>query len=104
MMTMAAIIFVAAALAVAAMLLWGIGSTVARVVGIILLIDGLGGIALHSSALAGTHYVTEAAIGLGLWLAGHWLYALKHRLWRSHLAMVTWRLPGLSLLAPIPTR
>ncbi|MCZ4553656.1 hypothetical protein [Gordonia rubripertincta] len=101
---MAAIIVVAAALAVAAMLLWGIGSTIARVAGIILLIDGLGGIALHANALAGTHYVTEAVIGLGLWLTGHWLYALKHRLWRSHLAMVTWRLPVLTWLAPIPTR
>lgn len=101
---MAALIFVGAGLLLVAIVLWGIGSGLARLVGIILLIDGLGGIALHAGDIAGTRYLTEAAVGLGLWLAGHWLYAVKHRLWRTHLAMTVWRLPVLSHLAPIPTR
>ena len=101
---MALLVFIATGVLLVAILLWGIGSGLARLVGIILFIDGIGGMFIRGGDLANTRFPIEAGIGLALWLAGHWLYALKHRLWRSHLALVVWRLPILSLLAPIPTR
>lgn len=40
------------------------------------------------------------AIGAGLWLLGHWLYALRWHTWRTQLAAQIFELPGLRALPP----
>ncbi|WP_280301135.1 hypothetical protein [Nocardia abscessus] len=61
--------------------IWVFGDTIARWAGLLLLIAGagymVGGLARGA---------VMAAVGLMLWLAGHWVFAYKHHVWRSALA------------------
>lgn len=91
---------VLAGVAVVVMLVWIFGSGIARFVGIVLLIDGLGGIAIRNG-FDNPRFAIEAAIGLGLWLFGHWLFAAKYGQYRSRLAQRVWRLPVLGWAAPV---
>lgn len=100
---MSALVFVAAGVALAAMLVWGIGGVVLRIVGILAVLDGLGGIFIRAGIV--THWNgLEVVAGLVMWMAGHWLYAAKHKIWRSVVGRAPWKLPVLSLLAPVPVR
>ncbi|GAA4685084.1 hypothetical protein [Gordonia humi] len=81
--------------------LWTFGSGIGRVIGLVLILDGVGGMAIHNSVTATPRFPIEAAIGLGLWLAGHWIFAAKHGQYRSRVAQRVWRLPVLGWVAPI---
>ncbi|MCD7053127.1 hypothetical protein LRS58_20635 [Rhodococcus sp. BH2-1] len=89
-----------AGLAILAIAAWLFGSVLARVGGALLVIIGLLRIA---SDHASSRMWAFVGIGVGLWLFGHWLWALKHKLWRSRIALSVFSLPVLDMLAPIPT-
>ena len=36
-------------------------------------------------------------------MTGHWIWAFKHKAWRTRLALTAYSLPGIHHLAPIPT-
>ncbi|MGE0066628.1 MAG: hypothetical protein AB7T48_04665 [Solirubrobacterales bacterium] len=81
-----------AALAVALPLLWLLGGMILRLAGLLLFLAAAATLALGSNAggacLAG-------AFGALLWLAGHWLFALRHQQFKSPLARHLFaRLPG----------
>lgn len=79
---------------------WAVGSIVLRVVGVIALLDGLGGIIFRGGVLTHFSYV-ELAVGVVCWIAGHWLFAMKYKAWRSSIGRAPFKLPVLSALAPI---
>jgi hypothetical protein len=60
---------------------WLIGSLALRVVGLVLAVAGLVGMA--TGELTG---LFVAALGLVVWLAGHWLYGVRHHEFKSPLA------------------
>jgi hypothetical protein len=61
---------------------WVLGGLVLRLGGLILALAGAGVVALSGNA----NGVFVFAIGGALWLAGHWLYALRHHAYKSPLA------------------
>lgn len=72
------------ALALAALIAlaaWLVGSLVMRIAGVVFVVAGLMGTATTSPA-----GLLVAAIGALLWLAGHWLYAVRHHAFASPLA------------------
>ncbi|WP_154606763.1 hypothetical protein [Rhodococcus sp. AQ5-07] len=91
---------IAAIIAVAALLIWGFGSIIARLAGAIAVFEGLLRIGFTGSTP--TAYAILGA-GLGIWMTGHWIWAFKHKAWRTRLALTAYSLPGLHHLAPIPT-
>ena len=91
---------IAAIIAVAALLIWGFGSIIARLVGTITVFEGLLRIGFTGSTPAA---YTILAAGLAIWMTGHWIWAFKHKAWRTRLALTAYSLPGLHHLAPIPT-
>ncbi|WCT06245.1 hypothetical protein [Rhodococcus qingshengii] len=91
---------IAAIIAVAALLIWGFGSIIARLAGAIAVLEGLLRIGITGSTPAA--YAILVA-GLTIWMTGHWLWAFKHKAWRTRLALTAYSLPGLHHLAPIPT-
>ncbi len=82
---------------------WLFGSWPARVVGMLLVIDGLGGLVVHGGSLGNPRFVWEVIGGVGLWLFGHWLFAAKHGLWRSRVSRALWRLPVMRWTSPVRT-
>ncbi len=84
------IIFWLVIVIVAALLIWLLGSIALRLIGILATAGGL----LNLLMTAGTFTLNSAAasllgglvIGPLLWLAGHWLFALKHHHFKSPLA------------------
>ncbi|MDJ0106294.1 hypothetical protein QM646_07735 [Rhodococcus erythropolis] len=88
---------IAAIIAVAALLIWGFGSIIARLAGAIAVFEGLLRIGFTGSAPA------ALAAGFAIWMTGHWIWAFKHKAWRTRLALTAYSLPGLHYLAPIPT-
>jgi metal-dependent HD superfamily phosphatase/phosphodiesterase len=68
-----------------ALLAWKIGSVVLRVTGALIVVAGLAGIATDGS---GGLLLASLVVLLGtvLWLAGHWLFAFRHHVYRSPLA------------------
>ncbi|MCD2135937.1 hypothetical protein LQ424_29380 [Rhodococcus qingshengii] len=91
---------IAAIIAVAALLIWGFGSIIARLAGAIAVFEGLLRIGFTGSTP--TAYAILTA-GLAIWMTGHWIWAFKHKAWRTRLALTAYSLPGLHHLAPIPT-
>lgn len=89
-----------AALAIAAILLWVFGSALGRVVG-----GGIAFYALIQLANSGNSVASYRllAIGAAVWIAGHWLFAFKHRVWRSRFALLIFSQPIAHRFAPIPT-
>jgi hypothetical protein len=62
--------------------LWVFGGLLLRLSGLILSLAGAGVVALSGNA----NGILVFAIGAVLWLAGHWLYALRHGQYKSPLA------------------
>lgn len=91
---------IAAIIAVAALLIWGFGSIIARLAGAIAVFEGLLRIGFTGSTPAA--YAILAA-GVAIWMTGHWIWAFKHKAWRTRLALTAYSLPGLHRLAPIAT-
>lgn len=77
------IITVVAVLALAAALVWKIGAPVARFVGAALVIVSLV-LVVFGAPIAPR--IPMLAVGVALWLAGHFLAAYKSRFWHSRLA------------------
>ncbi|WJJ14660.1 hypothetical protein P9990_27150 (plasmid) [Prescottella equi] len=90
----------AAIIALVALFAWAFGSIIARVAGGILVLEGLLRFAIGQSG-AGA-WITLGA-GFAIWCFGHWIWAYKHKTWRSRLALNAYSLPGIRRLAPIPT-
>lgn len=80
---------------------WLCGSVVARIAGVLLVMEGLLRLVRGDTDLT-VVYVLGG--GLTLWLAGHWIFAVKYRYWRNTLALWAFSIPGLSVLAPLPTQ
>lgn len=89
-----------AGLVVLAIVVWIFGSGVARFVGLVLLINGLGGIWLRGG-LENPRHGWFVVAGLGLWLFGHWLFAAKRGAWRSRVARAVWRVPIIAWTSPV---
>lgn len=96
---MGGLTMILAGAAVVVMVAWLFGDGPARFVGIVLMVDGLGGIAIHGS-LADSRFGWEAAGGFALWLIGHWLFAAKFGVWRSRVGRAVWGIPVLRWLSP----
>jgi hypothetical protein len=62
--------------------LWVLGGFLLRLIGYTLALAGAGVAALTGNANGALVF----AIGIALWLAGHWLYALRHHEYKSPLA------------------
>ena len=56
---------------------------------------------LAALGLTGGFMLAEAAAGIGLWMFGHWLFALKHGMWRTRLARAAWRVPVWAWASPV---
>ena len=61
--------------------LWLFGRLLARAGGTLLMLTGLAGVAATGDA----HGLVVSLLGAGIWLAGHWHYALRHRFYNSPL-------------------
>jgi hypothetical protein len=61
---------------------WVLGGPLLRVGGLILVLSSASLVALSGNA----NGILVFAIGALLWLAGHWLYALRHGQYKSPLA------------------
>lgn len=61
---------------------WVLGGLVLRLIGYTLALAGAGVVALTGNANGALVF----AIGVVLWLAGHWLFALRHGQFKSPLA------------------
>lgn len=61
---------------------WVLGGLLLRVGGALLALAGLVGVAVSGDASG----LPVSALGLVLWLAGHWQYALRHQELKSPLA------------------
>jgi glucose-6-phosphate-specific signal transduction histidine kinase len=87
------IIFWLVIVMVAALLFWVLGSIALRLIGFLATAGGLLNLLLMTGA-TGTFTLSSAAasllgglvIGPLLWIAGHWLFALKHHHFKSPLA------------------
>ncbi len=91
---------IAAGVVLVALAAWVFGSGIARAAGGLLAIIALVRIAAGHESPRMWMFL---AVGAGLWLFGHWLWAAKHKLWRSRLALSIFSTPLLDRLAPIPT-
>jgi hypothetical protein len=89
-----------AGLVVVVIAAWLFGSGLARFAGGLLVVIGLLRI---SSDHASPRMWAFVGVGVALWLFGHWLWALKHKLWRTQFALSVFSLPVLDAIAPIPT-
>jgi hypothetical protein len=71
-----------AILALVLLFVWVLGGLLLRIGGVVLALGGTGMVALSGNA----NGLLVFAIGGALWLAGHWLYALRHGEYKSPLA------------------
>lgn len=71
-----------AILALVLLFVWILGGLLLRIGGVVLALGGTGMVALSGNA----NGLLVFAIGGVLWLAGHWLYALRHGEYKSPLA------------------
>lgn len=92
-----------ALLAIGALATWIFGSIIARVAGALIVLESLLRIALADTARDQPTRYAWLAAGIAIWLLGHWMWAYKHRTWRSALALKAFSAPGIHHLAPIPT-
>ncbi|GAF46462.1 hypothetical protein [Rhodococcus wratislaviensis] len=91
---------VAALIAIGALLIWAFGPITARLIGALIIFEGL---LLIGFTGAGPLPVAILASGIAAWLLGHWIWAYKHKTWRTRLALNAYSLPGLHHLAPTGT-
>ena len=82
---------------VVAATIWLLGGIFARWTGLLL-------VALGAGYLIGAQArgLAMLAVGVTLWLAGHWLFAVKHRAWKSIVAERIFHIGILARLAPLP--
>ena len=71
-----------AIVALGLLFVWVLGGLLLRLSGLVLALGGAGLVALSGNA----NGILAFAIGAALWLAGHWLYALRHGQYKSPLA------------------
>lgn len=71
-----------AILALVLLFVWILGGLLLRIGGLVLALGGAGMVALSGNA----NGLLVFAIGGALWLAGHWLYAMRHGEYKSPLA------------------
>lgn len=88
---------------VVALVAWKIGSFVARFIGGLLIVLTIAGLIRGGPYFGEMNVPLVLAVGFALWLFGHWLFAFKHKGWRSSLALRVFSLPILRIVAPIPT-
>ncbi|NKR30221.1 hypothetical protein GS538_09220 [Rhodococcus hoagii] len=81
---------------------WAFGSTIARFLGALTVLGALLTM-IVAPIIAIPGQLINLVGGTTLWLFGHWLWAIKHRRWRTRLALAAFSRPGLRRLAPIPT-
>ncbi|MBF6137239.1 hypothetical protein IU433_22240 [Nocardia puris] len=93
------LIWIAAVAVLAALLLWWAFPTLARIVGFFIVFDSLLALVL-TPARAIPGRLGWLALGLVIWLAGHWAYAFKHGAWASPIALRIFALPGLRWMIP----
>ncbi len=79
---MIGLLSLAAWVVLGALIVWRLGGAVLRLAGGFF---GIGGLVATASTGSGPMAVA-AVIGALLWLAGHWLWALRHHYYRSPLA------------------
>lgn len=91
-----------AALAIVLLVLHAIGSTLARLVGTVLIFFSLIWLSTGSEHVTAPGWYLLS--GIGFWVFGHWLWAFKHKTWRTALARRVFTLPVLHTLAPIESR
>lgn len=70
---------------VGAALAWMIGSIALRILGGLLVLVGLANLAM-STGIGVASIVGVMILGVVLWLAGHWLFAVKHHVFASSIA------------------
>ncbi|WP_182435009.1 hypothetical protein [Nocardia seriolae] len=96
------LIWLAAVVILVAMLLWWAFPILARIVGFFLFFDSLLTIVFRPSyAIPGR--LPWLALGLLIWLLGHWAWAFKHGFWDSRVALRIFALPGLRRTIPRST-
>lgn len=84
------------------MLLWWAFPALARIVGILVVLESLLAIVLIP-ARAIPDRLLWLALGIFVWLAGHWAWAFKHGMWASPIALRIFGLPGLRWMIPRTT-
>lgn len=89
-----------AAIAITLLLTWVFGSTITRALGVALIFYSLFDLSQNGNSLGSYQLL---GTGIVIWLAGHWLWAFKHKNWRSQLALNIYSLPILDSVAPIPS-
>lgn len=89
-----------AAALIGALLIWIFGAALGRLVGALVIIYALIKLTNDGTDIHAWQYL---AAGVAIWLAGHWLWAYKHKAWRNHLALNLFSQPLIHHLAPIPT-
>jgi hypothetical protein len=77
-----ALLSLAACAVIAALIVWRLGGAMLRLTGGFLAIGGL----LATASSGSAHTALGALLGALVWLAGHWLWALRHHYYRSPLA------------------
>lgn len=91
--------------ALAVLILWAVGSVVARVGGALLVLDSL--LALSTVWMNPARLVSGVlwlAAGMALWLLGHRIYLAKHGRWRHETAQRVFSAPVLRFLVPVRAR
>lgn len=85
--------------------LWKWGAGLARGLGVFLILSNLSRLALVVFVpWVLKPALTWLAIGVGLWLVGHWVHIVRHGYARSPLALRVFALPGLRALVPSPVQ
>jgi hypothetical protein len=79
---MSGLLTLAATGILAALATWVIGGWVLRTAGAVLTVDGL----LCTAATGSPMMAVATLVGAVAWLAGHWLYAVRHHCYRTPLA------------------
>jgi len=96
------LIWLAAAAVLVFLALWWAFPTLARIAGVLIVLDSLGAIVFFP-AQAYPYRLWWLGAGFVLWLAGHWAFAVKHGFWASRIALRVFSLPGLRYLIPRST-
>ncbi|MFJ4651044.1 hypothetical protein ACIP5Y_07200 [Nocardia sp. NPDC088792] len=93
------LIWLVAVAVLATLLLWWAFPILARIAGFWIFLDSLLAIVfIPHRAIPGRLWLL--ALGLFLWLAGHWAHAFKHGEWASPIALRIFTLPGLRWMIP----
>ncbi|MFF3569220.1 hypothetical protein ACFYXQ_15725 [Nocardia jiangxiensis] len=96
------LIWLAAIAALVLLVLWWAFPILARIGGILIVLDSLAAIVLFPHQAIPLR-VWWLLAGIGVWLAGHWAWAFKHGMWASRIALRIFTLPGLRHLIPRST-